>query len=51
MNECCPHEVQINTSANKIKVQQYIPGTAHRKTKETKRGKEERAKHSNAIQV
>jgi len=26
--------VQINTSANKIKVQ-YIPGTAHRKTKKT----------------
>jgi hypothetical protein len=29
-------EVQINTSANKIKVQ-YIPGTAHRKTKKTRR--------------
>jgi hypothetical protein len=48
MNECCPHEVQINTSANKIKVQ-YIPGTAHssqltERQKRQKGGKVERAK-------
>ena len=44
MNECCPHEVQINTSANKIKEVYNTYQVQLTERQKRQGGKEERGK-------